>query len=208
MSSDSIDQLGQVDRFDFFNFHPIAHTFSMWVVTRVWDHPGAVTLAPGSSARRSSGAVGTPSHPDRSAVVADGCGCMDHGVAPHGGGDHDHGLEGRPILARHGLGVCRARCPRPGPGRLLDVVVGSAPSRHRSWLDVGAASEREDHRRHHRDCFGDRIRNAAGAVCWQQPVRWSPSGWSSRRFSSPCCRSTPPQSNLPTCSCPMLPRCS
>ncbi len=44
LSPDSIDQLGQVDRFEFFNFHPIAHTFSMWVVTRVWDHPGAVTL--------------------------------------------------------------------------------------------------------------------------------------------------------------------
>jgi len=44
MSSDSVDQLGQADRFDFFNFHPIVHTFSMWVVTRVWDHPGAVTL--------------------------------------------------------------------------------------------------------------------------------------------------------------------
>ncbi len=44
MSSDSIDQLGQVDRFEFFNFHPIVHTFSMWVATRVWDHPGAVTL--------------------------------------------------------------------------------------------------------------------------------------------------------------------
>ena len=44
LSTDSIDQLGQVDRFDFFNFHPIFHTFSMWVVTRIWDHPGAVTL--------------------------------------------------------------------------------------------------------------------------------------------------------------------
>jgi hypothetical protein len=44
LSTDSIDQLGQVDRFDFFNFHPILHTFSMWVVTRIWDHPGAVTL--------------------------------------------------------------------------------------------------------------------------------------------------------------------
>jgi len=44
MSSDSIDQLGQVDRFDFFNFHPIVHTFSMWVATRVWDNPGAITL--------------------------------------------------------------------------------------------------------------------------------------------------------------------
>jgi hypothetical protein len=44
MSSDSIDQLGQADRFEFFNFHPILHTFSIWVATRVWDHPGAVTL--------------------------------------------------------------------------------------------------------------------------------------------------------------------
>ena len=45
LSSDSIDQLGQAARFEFHNFHPISHTFSMWVVTRVWDHPGAVTLA-------------------------------------------------------------------------------------------------------------------------------------------------------------------
>jgi hypothetical protein len=44
LSSDSIDQLGQVARFDFHNLHPISHTFSVWVVTRVWDHPGAVTL--------------------------------------------------------------------------------------------------------------------------------------------------------------------
>ena len=44
MSSDSIDQLGQVDRFDFFNFHPVSHTFSLWLATRVWDHPGAITL--------------------------------------------------------------------------------------------------------------------------------------------------------------------
>ncbi len=44
MSSDSIDQLGQADRFDFFNFHPISHTFSLWLATRVWDHPGAITL--------------------------------------------------------------------------------------------------------------------------------------------------------------------
>jgi hypothetical protein len=44
LSTDSIDQLGQAARFDFFNFHPISHTFSLWAVTRVWDHPGAVTL--------------------------------------------------------------------------------------------------------------------------------------------------------------------
>ena len=44
LSSDSIDQLGQADRFEFFNFHPISHTFSLWLGTRVWDHPGAITL--------------------------------------------------------------------------------------------------------------------------------------------------------------------
>lgn len=44
LSSDSIDQLGQAARFDFFNFHPIFHTFSLWAVSQVWDHPGSVTL--------------------------------------------------------------------------------------------------------------------------------------------------------------------
>ena len=44
MSSDSIDQLGQVQQFEFANFHPAAHTISMWAVTRVWNSPGAVTL--------------------------------------------------------------------------------------------------------------------------------------------------------------------
>jgi hypothetical protein len=44
LSNDSIDQLGQVARFDFTNIHPISHTFSLWLVTRVWDNPGAVTL--------------------------------------------------------------------------------------------------------------------------------------------------------------------
>ena len=44
LSTDSIDQLEQAARFDFFNFHPISHTFSLWAVTRVWDHPGAVTM--------------------------------------------------------------------------------------------------------------------------------------------------------------------
>ena len=44
MSSDSIDQLGQAARFDFQNFHPITHTFSLWVVTRIWNDAGAITL--------------------------------------------------------------------------------------------------------------------------------------------------------------------
>ena len=44
LSSDSTDQLGQAARFEFFNLHPISHTFSLWVATRVWDHPGAITL--------------------------------------------------------------------------------------------------------------------------------------------------------------------
>lgn len=45
LTSDSIDQLGQVARFEFFNFHPAFHTFTMWLVTRIWDNAGAVSLA-------------------------------------------------------------------------------------------------------------------------------------------------------------------
>lgn len=45
LSSDSIDQLGQAYRFEFANFHPAFHTISIWAVTRLWEHPGAVTLA-------------------------------------------------------------------------------------------------------------------------------------------------------------------
>ena len=44
LSGDSVDQLGQAARFEFLNFHPVTHTFSLWLVTRVWDEPGAVTL--------------------------------------------------------------------------------------------------------------------------------------------------------------------
>jgi len=44
LSSDSIDQLGQATAFEFQNFHPVTHTFSLWLVMRVWNHPGAVTL--------------------------------------------------------------------------------------------------------------------------------------------------------------------
>ncbi|HSG80201.1 MAG TPA: DUF6020 family protein [Acidimicrobiia bacterium] len=45
LTSDSVDQLGQVERFEFFNYHPWFHTFSMWLVTRVWDSAGVVSLA-------------------------------------------------------------------------------------------------------------------------------------------------------------------
>jgi len=44
LTSDSIDQLGQADRFEFSNFHPASHTITLWAVTRVWDNPAAVTL--------------------------------------------------------------------------------------------------------------------------------------------------------------------
>lgn len=67
LSPDSIDQLGQVDRFEFTNVHPITHTFSLWVITRVWNDPGAITLVQivalaavlGYTARRLTG-VGVP----------------------------------------------------------------------------------------------------------------------------------------------------
>lgn len=44
LSPDSIDQLEQVENGEFTNGHPAIHTISLWLVTRVWDHPGAVTL--------------------------------------------------------------------------------------------------------------------------------------------------------------------
>lgn len=44
LSSDSIDQWGQVIRFDISNQHPAFHTWLMWLATRVWTNPGAVTL--------------------------------------------------------------------------------------------------------------------------------------------------------------------
>lgn len=45
MSSDSMDQWGQVLRFDFSNTHPAFHSWLMWLVSRAWTTPGAVTLA-------------------------------------------------------------------------------------------------------------------------------------------------------------------
>lgn len=44
VSSDSVDQLGQVAGFEFTNQHPAVHSFTMWIVTRIWDNPGMITL--------------------------------------------------------------------------------------------------------------------------------------------------------------------
>ena len=44
MSSDSIDQWNQVLTFEFRTAHPIAHTSLMWLVSLMWETPGAVAL--------------------------------------------------------------------------------------------------------------------------------------------------------------------
>jgi len=44
LSPDSIDQLEQVESGDFTDGHPAIHTIAVWVVTRFWNHPGAVTF--------------------------------------------------------------------------------------------------------------------------------------------------------------------
>lgn len=44
ISPDSLDQLRQIQTGDFTNGHPAFHTITMWLITRVWDSPGAVTL--------------------------------------------------------------------------------------------------------------------------------------------------------------------
>jgi hypothetical protein len=44
LSSDSFDQLGQARRFEYFNAHPAFHTLIIWMITRIWDNPGPVTL--------------------------------------------------------------------------------------------------------------------------------------------------------------------
>lgn len=45
LSSDSLDQLGQARRFEFSNAHPAFHTWTIWLITRIWDNAGAVSLA-------------------------------------------------------------------------------------------------------------------------------------------------------------------
>jgi hypothetical protein len=44
MSSDSVDQWGQVLSFEFFNSHPITHTAYLWIISLAWQTPGAVAL--------------------------------------------------------------------------------------------------------------------------------------------------------------------
>jgi hypothetical protein len=44
MSSDSVDQWGQVLSFEFYSSHPITHTAYLWVISLVWQTPAAVAL--------------------------------------------------------------------------------------------------------------------------------------------------------------------
>ena len=45
LSPDSIDQLNQIETGELTNGHPGFHTITMWLITRVWDNAGAITLA-------------------------------------------------------------------------------------------------------------------------------------------------------------------
>ncbi len=44
VSSDSLDQLRQVETGQYSNGHPAFHTITLWAITRFWNNPGAVTL--------------------------------------------------------------------------------------------------------------------------------------------------------------------
>ncbi len=44
ISSDSLDQLNQVETGEYTNGHPAAHTLTFWLITRLWDNPGAISL--------------------------------------------------------------------------------------------------------------------------------------------------------------------
>lgn len=44
LTSDSLDQLGQVQSGEISNFHPASHTITMWVITRFWDNAAAISL--------------------------------------------------------------------------------------------------------------------------------------------------------------------
>jgi hypothetical protein len=44
LSPDSLDQLQQVETGTFTNGHPAFHTITLWLITRFWNNPGAVTL--------------------------------------------------------------------------------------------------------------------------------------------------------------------
>ena len=180
MSSDSIDQLGQVDRFEFFNFHPIVHTFSMWIISTVWDHPGAVTFVQvvvlagllGFLARRLT-QIGVPWW------LAVGAAWVTAAL-PMVGSDHDHHLEGRPLLPGHGVGVRRTDRRREGPRTVLVVAVGTAAAWRRPRAHVGVSRQRQGHRPHRRSGARDRVLAPLADIC---SFRAAPSP-----RSGSCCR--------------------
>jgi hypothetical protein len=45
MTSDSLDQWGQIHRGVFWDHHPLPHTLWEWLVTRLWDSPAAIAVA-------------------------------------------------------------------------------------------------------------------------------------------------------------------
>jgi hypothetical protein len=45
MSSDSVNQWGQMLSGQYYDYHPFAHTLTIWLVTRVWLSPAAYALA-------------------------------------------------------------------------------------------------------------------------------------------------------------------
>ncbi len=44
VSSDSLDQLRQIETGEYTNGHPAFHTITLWAITRVWNNPGAISL--------------------------------------------------------------------------------------------------------------------------------------------------------------------
>jgi hypothetical protein len=44
MSNDSVDQWGQMTTGQLVNWHPVAHTLTIWLITRLWYSPAAVAL--------------------------------------------------------------------------------------------------------------------------------------------------------------------
>jgi len=44
LSSDSVDQLGQAENFEFFNHHPAIHSLYLWLLRPAWSSPGTISL--------------------------------------------------------------------------------------------------------------------------------------------------------------------
>jgi hypothetical protein len=44
LSPDSVDQFAQIQTGDISNGHPAFHTITMWLITRIWNHAGAISL--------------------------------------------------------------------------------------------------------------------------------------------------------------------